>query len=137
MTAHNTGRASLRDWSVESCFDRICLCGGRDHAYELVAGEESGDGQGHCILRNLLKSSKTSVVNLLGAAGEVEVNLLDSGRVIEIGHVRIVEGNVTILSYTHKADVDVMLFENLVVSLDGIFGITLGSDVVNRSKVNL
>ena len=90
--------------------------------------------------RSLLNGWETPVVDLLLSAFVVEVDEFDGHEVAEVGDVRVVEGDVPVLSDPHDDDVDRPLRQNRRVAteqkLDAVPSI-FRIEVVNRLKWKL
>ena len=78
--------------------------------------------------RNIIDLCKTSIIYLLLTALLVEIDNLDTLRVVEISYMRIVKGNVTVLTDTQENNINRMLFKYLVLSLNLFLRITFRSD---------
>ena len=62
-----------------------------------VCAKKCGYGKGNGLLRHVIQSRKTLLVNLLATAHLVESHHLGQFRIVEIGHAGVIEGYVSIL----------------------------------------
>ena len=68
--------------------------------------EQGGDGDGHRLLGDVVVGGEVPLVDLLAAAGGVELDHLDVQGVGEVGHRGIVEGQVPVLPDAQAAQVE-------------------------------
>jgi hypothetical protein len=59
--------------------------------------------------RDCVKLSKAAIVNLLKAAPIIERHNLDGLRIVEVGDMRIVESDVSVLADANAGDIQRML----------------------------
>ena len=128
MTAQDGSGAGFDNVTENGGLDCVCFGGGGNHAEEVIAREQGGDGQGQGMGRNLVESRESSVVDLLLTADQVELNHLNGGRIVKEGNVRIVEGDVAVFTDTHANDVDGVVGKKLGIT--GTFSLDVGSKAV-------
>ncbi len=85
---------------------RLRLAGFGDDGQHPCGTEQCGDGDGDRLGGNIVIGGEVSLVNLLGPARRVQGHHLHILRVVEIGHRRVVEGQVPVLADTQAAEVE-------------------------------
>ena len=125
MKAHYRCRAHFTDRTHDSSPHGIRLGQRRNDTEKSLSREHCRYSKGKGIFRNILDLSETAVIDLLLTALLIKVDHLYRFRIIEIRNMRIIEGDMTILSDTHEYDIDRVLFQDLRIFLNLLLRISL------------
>ena len=106
MSPQDAGRASGGDGAGEGLLDGICFELSGDSDDEVFSRHQGGAGEAESVGGDGVEVRKAAVVDLLLAAGFVELDDLDSLWIIEVGDGRIIESDVSIFTNSHADEVD-------------------------------
>ena len=106
MSPQNAGRASGGDGSGEGFLDGICFELSGDSDDEVFSRHQGGAGEAESMGGDGVEVRKAAVVDLLLAAGFVQLDDFNGLWVIEVGDGRIIESDVSIFTNAHTDEVD-------------------------------
>lgn len=111
MEAEDRGGAGGGDRALDGGADGRGFAGTRDVNAEAFRLAENGDGERECVEGHVGERREATVVHLLLAAGEVELDDFDEERVGEVGDGRVVEGDVAVFPDAHADKIDGLFAE--------------------------
>ena len=106
LSAEIGGRAGGGDWTQQGATGSLGFARFRAQTNHFLGAAQGRDGQGQRVERHLVHAGEVTFIDLLLAAGEVELDELHEAFVLEIGDRRIVEGDVAVLTDAEAAEVD-------------------------------
>ena len=106
MSPQDAGRASGGDGAGEGFLDGICFELSGDSDDEVFSRHQGGAGEAESMGGDGVEVGEAAVVDLLLAAGLVELDHLDSVRIFEVCNGRIIESDVSIFANTHADEVN-------------------------------
>ncbi len=106
MSPQDAGRASGGDGAGEGLLDGICFELSGDSNDEVFSRHQGGAGEAESVGGDGVEVRKAAVVDLLLAAGLVELDHLDGVWIIEVGDGRVIESDMSIFTNAHADKID-------------------------------
>jgi len=123
MQSKNGSRARGHDWTFDSSPHGGCLERTRHVDTEATGLAEDRNRERKSVERDLGQRREAAVVDLLLAAGEVELDHFHEVRVLEVGHGWIVESDVPVFADSHANEIDGLLSEQRSVARSDCGGV--------------
>lgn len=126
------------DGAIERMVYRLSFGGARRHAVNAGGHHERGYGERDGALWHLFQPGKAAIVDLLPAAGGVELYLFDPFAVLKVRHMGIVECKMSVLTNAHEHDVGWVLSQKLRITIAFLLRIgCVAVDAMYRCKGHL